>query len=93
MLKNGWWGDASPLDPLMLALITMSLTTIIHQPADLVSVRCRANWQILSTGQSCFEVSAHTALSQFGHFTLKTRVWFQKGGGGVDPKPFPWVHH
>ena len=28
---------------------------------------------------SCFEITARTALTQFRHFTFKTRVWFQKG--------------
>ena len=38
---------------------------------------------------SCFEITARTALAQFGHFTLKTRVWFQKG---CDPQA-PCVLH
>ena len=37
--------------------------------------------------QSCFEITARTTLAQFGHFTLKSRVWFQKGG--LTPKPQP----
>ena len=35
---------------------------------------------------SCFEITGRTALAQFGHFTLKTRVRFQKGGFR-SPKP------
>ena len=30
--------------------------------------------------QSCFEITASTALAHFEHFTLKTRIRFQKGG-------------
>ena len=37
--------------------------------------------------QSSFEITARTVLAQFGHFTLQTRVRFQKGGGGRPPTP------
>ena len=29
---------------------------------------------------SCFEITARTVLAQFGHFALRTRIRFQKGG-------------
>ena len=32
---------------------------------------------------SCFEITARTVLALFGHITLKTKVRFQKEGGGV----------
>ena len=37
---------------------------------------------------NCFEITARTALAQFGYFTLKTKVRFHKGGG-VDPPTLP----
>ena len=72
-LKMAGWGDASPLDPPMPALITMSLTTAPTSRFGFSMMRGKFC-------QSCVEVTAWTALAQFGHFTLKSRVQFQKGG-------------
>ena len=77
-LKLAGGGDASPtfpLDPPLLALITMSLTTT---PTS----RFGFNMMWGKFCRSCFEITAYIALAQFGHFTLKTRVRFKKGGGG-----------
>ena len=43
--------------------------------------------QILSQAHNCFEITPRTALALFEHFTLKTRVRFQKAG--VRPPPPP----
>ena len=69
------------LDP---AVKTMSLTTM---PTS------RFGFSIMwgKFCHSCYEVTARTALAQFGHFTLKTRIWFQKLGA-LTPQP-PWVRH
>ena len=77
MFENGWWGDAS-LDPPLPKRITMSLTTT---PTSQFCFSMM--WGKFC--HSCFEITASTALAQFGHFTLKTRVRFQKGGGGLSP--------
>ena len=83
-LKMAGGGDASPLDSPMPALMTMSLTTTPTSRIGFSVMRGKFC-------QSCFEVTARTALAQFGHFTLKTRVQFQKGG--FDPPNPPWVRH
>ena len=80
-LKMAGVGDAFPLDPPMLALITMSLSTTPTSRFGFSMLRGKFC-------QSCFQVTARTALAQFGHFTLKTRVQFQKGGFRL-PKPPP----
>ena len=88
MFENGWWEDASPTSLFDLPLperITMSPTTTPTSRFGFSMMR----------GKFChsyFEITARTALAQFGHFTLKTRVRFQKGRG-VDPLNFPWVRH
>ena len=71
--------DASPTSLLDLPLptrITMSLTTT---PTS----RFGSGMMRDKFCHSCFEITAHTVLAQFGHFTLKTNVRFQKGGRGV----------
>ena len=76
MFENGWWGDASPhpfLDPPLPVPITMSFTTTPTKRFGFSMM-----WGKFC--QSCFEITARTTLAHFGHFTLKTRVWFQKGG-------------
>ena len=77
-------GDASPtspLDPPLPALIRMSLTTTPTSRFGFSVMRGKSC-------HSCFEKTARSAFAQFGHFTLKTRVWFQRGG--FNP---PWVRH
>ena len=67
--------DASPtslLDPPLPAWITMSLTTT---PTSRFGFSM--TWGKFC--HNCFEITARTALAQFGHFTLKTKVWFEKG--------------
>ena len=89
MFENDWWGDASPhfsLDPPLLAQITMTFTTT---PTTRFGFSVR--WGKFC--QNCFEITARTALAQFGHFTVKTRVWFQKGGGSSTPQTPFWVCH
>ena len=76
MFENGWWDDTSrtsPLDSPLPARITMSLTTT---PSSRVSFSMTRG----KLCHSCFEITARAALAQFGHFTLKTRVRFQKEG-------------
>ena len=68
-LKMAGGGDASPLDRPMPALITMPLTTTPTSRFGFSMMRGKFC-------QSCFEVRARTALAQFEHFTLKTRVRF-----------------
>ena len=72
MSENGWWGDASLLDAPLPALIAMFLST---PPSS------RFGFSMMR-GKFChgYCETACAALAQFGHFTLKTRVWFQKGG-------------
>ena len=84
MFENGWWGGCIPtslLDLPMPARITMSLTTM---PTS------RFGFSMMwgKFCHSCFEITPRTALE---HFTLKTSVRFQKGGGRP-PNP-PWVRH
>ena len=69
--------NANRLDPPMLTLISMSLTSTP------TSRFCFSMMQGKFC-QSCFEVTAGTTLVQFGHFTLKTRVRFQRRG--FDPQ-------
>ena len=73
-LKMDGGGDASPLplDPFLPAPITMYLTT---------TSTSRFGFNIMwgKFCHSCFEITACTALAQFRHFTLKTRIRFQKG--------------
>ena len=73
MFQNGWWGNAPSLDPPMPALITMPLTTTPTSRFGFSMMRGKFC-------QSCFEVTVRTTLAQFGHFTLKTRIRFQRGG-------------
>ena len=72
--ENGWWGGggASPMDLPMAALIITSLTTT---PTS----RFSFNMMRGKVCQICFEITARTVLAQFGHFTLKIRVRFNKG--------------
>ena len=62
-----------PMDPPLPAPITMSLTTTPTSRFGFSMVRGKFC-------HSCFEITARTALAQFGHSTLKTRVRFKKGG-------------
>ena len=73
------------LDPPLPVLITMSLTTTPTSRFGLTILRGKFC-------HSCFEITARTGttFAQFGHFTLKTRVRFQKG---VRPPNPPWVRH
>ena len=67
----------TPLDPPLPALITMTVTT---------TPTSRFGFSMMG-GKFChsyFEITARTALAQFGHFTLKTRIRFQKRQG-FDP--------
>ena len=77
MFENGWWGDASPtsptIDPPLPAPITTSLTTTTTSWFGFIMM-----WGKFC--HICFEITARTAVAQFGHFTLKTRVRFQKEG-------------
>ena len=83
MFENGWWGGCIPtslLDRPLPAQITISLTTTPTSRFGF-SMMCG------KFCHSCFEITARTALSQFGHFTLKTRVRFEKGGGSTPLTP------
>ena len=83
MFENGWWGrciSTSLLDPPLPARITMSLTTTLTSRFGFC-VMCG------KFCHSCFEITARTALTQFGHFTLKTKVRFEKGGGSTPQTP------
>ena len=71
-----------PLNPPLPAPKAMSITTT---PTSRFGISMM--WGKFC--HSCFEITARTALAQFGHFTLKTRVRFQKGGGGDPPNPLP----
>ena len=72
------------LDLLLPALITMSLTTT---PTSRFSFSMM--WGKFC--HSCFEITARTAFAQFGYFTLKTRIPFQKAGFN---RQIPlWVRH
>ena len=62
-------GGGRVSDLLLPALITVCLTTT-PTGFSMMGQFCH----------SCFEITERTALAQFGHFTLKTRVWFQIGG-------------
>ena len=86
-LKIAGGKDASPtfpLDPPLPARITMSLTTT---PTS----RFRFSMICGKFCHSCVEITARTALAQFGHFTLKTKVRLEKGG--FRPPNPPWVRH
>ena len=75
MLENGWWGGMHPhilSGSALPALITMPLTTTPTSRFRFSMIR----------GKWCFEITARSAFAQFGHFTLKTRIRFQKGGKG-----------
>ena len=78
VFENAWLRGASPLDPPMPALMTVSLTTTPTSRFGFSMVQGKFCL-------SCFEITARTALAQFGHLTLKTRVRFQKEG--LTPKP------
>ena len=82
MFPNGWWGDASPT-PSRFAFGRTDNNVFYHYSYQPVWLQYDVR-QILLKAHSCFEISARTALAQFGHFTLKTRVRFQRGGG-FDP--------
>ena len=82
MAGGGMDPPQPPLDLLLRALITLSLTTTPTSQFGFSMMRDKF-------GHSCFEIAARTALAQFGHFTLNTRVRFQKGGGR--PLNPPWV--
>ena len=88
MAGGGMHPPHPSLDPPLPALITLSLTTTPTSRFGFSMMRGKFC-------HSCFEITARrpTALAQFGHFTLKTRVRFQKGGRGSTPKPFTWVRH
>ena len=68
----------------LLALTTMSLTTTPTSRFGFSMMRGKFCHR-------CFETTAPTALARFGHFTLKTRVRFQKGGS--DPQTPSWLRH
>ena len=72
-----------PLDPPLLALITMFLTTTPTNRFGFTMLRGKFC-------HSCFAITALTAFAQFGHFTLKTRVRFQTGDVST-PEPPSWV--
>ena len=88
MFENDWWGMHPPHPPdaplPALIFITMSLTSTPTSRFGFSMMRGEFY-------HSCFEIITRTALAQFGHFTLKTRVWFQKGE--VRPPNLPWVLH
>ena len=67
------------LDSPLPALIAMSLTATPTSRFGFSIMRDKFYY-------SCFEITSRTALAQFRHFTLKTRVRFQKGGGGSTPQ-------
>ena len=77
MAGGGMHPPHFPLDPPLPALIATSLATT---PTSRFGFSMM--WDKFCC--SCFEITARTALSQFGHFILKTKVRFQKGG--FDPK-------
>ena len=80
-LKMAGGGYASPLDPPMPALVTIYLTTTPTSQFGFSMMRGKFC-------QSCFEVTARTALAQFGHFTLKNKGSVSRGGGGgLTPQP------
>ena len=84
MFENGWWEGCIPtslLDPPLPAWITMSLTT---------TPTSRFGFSMICSKfcHSCVEMTARTAFAQFEHFTLKTKVRFEKGGG-FDPQTPP----
>ena len=82
-LKTAGGEDASPtslLDPPLPAR-TMFLTTTPTSRFGF-SMMCG------KFCQSCVKITARSALAQFGHFTLKTKVRFEKGGFRP-PKPPP----
>ena len=88
-LKMPGEGGASSKNPPMPALITMFPTAT---PSRRFGFSTGMAWDKFC--QSCFELITRTALVQFGHFTLKTRARFQKGGFRP-PKPLlgaPLVH-
>ena len=60
----------SPPDQPLPAPITMFLTTTPNSRFGFITM-----WGKFC--QSCFEITARTALAQFGHFILKARVWLQ----------------
>ena len=72
------------LDPLLLALITLSLTF-----ASTSRIGFSMMWGKFC--HSCFEITAQTALALFGHFTLKNKGLFSKGGS--ISQTLPWVRH
>ena len=83
MSENGWWGDASPTSPLdapLPALIAMSLAIALTSRFGFIMMRGKFC-------HSCFEITACTVLAQLGHFTLKTRVWFQKRRASTPSPP------
>ena len=82
-LKMAGGEDAFPLsllNPPLPARLTMSLTA---------TPTSRFGFSMICGKfcHSCVEITARTALAQFGQFTLKTKVRFKKGGGGgFDPQ-------
>ena len=83
MFENDWSEGCIPtslLDAPLPAPITMSLITMATNRFGFSMM-----WGKFC--HSCFETTARTALAQFGHLTLKTRVRFQKGWGVRPPNP------
>ena len=75
MFENGWWGRCIP-----------------HFPPGSAPARTDNNVFYRYTNQLIWfyhdmrQILSRTALAQFGHFTLKTKARFEKGGGGrIDP--------
>ena len=85
MFENAWWGGCIPtslLDPPLPARISMSPTTTLTNRFGF-SMICG------KFCHSCVEITARTAIAQFGHSILKTKVRFEKGGGFDPPNPSP----
>ena len=63
----------SLMDPPQPAGITMSLTTTPTSRFGFSMIRAKFC-------HSCVEITARTALTQFGHFTLKQKFGLKRGG-------------
>ena len=84
-MAGGVCTPTSSLDPSLPAPITTSLTATPN------------SWFGFSMMWSkfchrCFEITAHTALAQFGHFTSKQGFGLKKKRGDPPPPP-PRVRH
>ena len=84
MFENGWWGDASPtslLDP----PLPQQITSLTNRPTS------RFGFSMMwgKFCHSCFEITARTALAQFGRFKNKDSVSKERFR---PPNPH-WVRH